>query len=101
MANGQSYHALGAAAAVAHLPLGSRAKVTNLANHRVAWVTIKDHEPATRGRVVDVSLGTARALGMEKQGLAKVRLEVAKQHATRRVRGPDLGTPKRHAESMR
>jgi rare lipoprotein A len=98
MANGQSFHALCSAAASSHLPLGSRVKVTNLANHRVAWVTIKDREPATRGRVVDVSLGTARALGMEKQGLTKVRLEVAKQHVTRRVRGPDLGTPKRRAD---
>jgi rare lipoprotein A len=98
MANGQAFHALGSAAASSHLPLGSRVKVTNLVNHRVAWVTIKDREPATRGRVVDVSLGTARALGMEKQGLTKVRLEVAREPTTRQVRGPDLGTPKRRAD---
>jgi rare lipoprotein A (peptidoglycan hydrolase) len=81
MADGQPFHALGSAAASPVLPLGSRVKVTNLTNHRAAWVTIQDREPATRGRVVDVSLGTARALGMEKQGLTKVRLEVSKERA--------------------
>jgi rare lipoprotein A len=94
MADGQTFHALGSAAASPRLPLGSLVKVTNLANHRVAWVTIQDREPAKRGRVVDVSLGTARALGMEKQGLTQVRLEVSKEHAARgeRIRAaPGLG----------
>jgi rare lipoprotein A len=97
MANGQPFHALGSAAASSYLPLGSHVKVTNLVNHRVAWVTIQDREPATRGRVVDLSLVTARALGMEKQGLAKVRLEVVKEHASRRVRGPDQEASRRRA----
>jgi rare lipoprotein A (peptidoglycan hydrolase) len=95
MANGQLFHALGTAAASPVLPLGSRVKVTNLSNRRAAWVTIQDREPATRGRVVDVSLGTARALGMEKKGLTKVRLEVSKEHAA--GGGHARAAPRRHA----
>jgi rare lipoprotein A (peptidoglycan hydrolase) len=49
MADGKPFHALGSAAASSSLPLGSRVKVTNLANHRVAWVTIEDRNRAGRG----------------------------------------------------
>jgi rare lipoprotein A (peptidoglycan hydrolase) len=98
MADGQPFHALSSAAASPVLPLGSRVKVTNLTNHRAAWVTIQDREPATRGRVVDVSLGTARALGMENQGLTKVRLEVSKERAA--GRGYALGASRRRADHV-
>jgi peptidoglycan lytic transglycosylase len=74
MANGHWFHALGTSAASMTLPLGTRVKVTNLHNHRSAWVTIDDRGPAVRGRLIDLSLGTARCLGMEKQGLAHVRV---------------------------
>jgi rare lipoprotein A len=96
MADGQPFHALSSAAASPVLPLGSRVKVANLANHRTAWVTIQDREPAHRGRVVDVSLGTARALGMEEQGLTKVRLEVSKDHAA--GGGHARAAPRRRAD---
>ena len=72
MANGHRFHALGATAASRTLPFGTRVKVTNLRTHRSAWVTIADRGPGIRGRMIDLSLGTARVLGMERKGLDRV-----------------------------
>ena len=55
------------------LPLGTRARVTNLETGRSALVTIQDRGPYVKGRIVDLSPATARAIGlMPRQGLAKV-----------------------------
>ncbi|WP_211254902.1 septal ring lytic transglycosylase RlpA family protein [Nevskia soli] len=51
------------AAASKTLPLGSRAKVTNLRNGRSAEVVIKDRGPFVKGRIIDLSPKTAKALG--------------------------------------
>jgi len=58
------------------LPLGTRVRVTNLANGRSVVVRINDRGPFVRGRLIDVSYGAARALGMVRRGTARVRLEV-------------------------
>jgi peptidoglycan lytic transglycosylase len=55
------------------LPLGTTAKVTNLATGRSALVTIQDRGPYVRGRIIDLSPATAQRIGLEpKQGLTKV-----------------------------
>lgn len=54
------------------LPLGTRARVTNLHNGKSAVVEIKDRGPYVKGRIVDVSPSTARTLGMGKKGVARV-----------------------------
>lgn len=54
------------------LPLGTRAKVTNLANGKTAVVEIRDRGPYVAGRIVDVSPKTARQLGMKEDGVAPV-----------------------------
>lgn len=56
------------------LPLGARVRVTNLANGRSVIVRINDRGPFVRGRVLDLSRGAARALGMEHRGTARVRI---------------------------
>ena len=72
MANGEPMITESNNAASRTLPLGTTARVTNLENGRSAVVEIKDRGPYVEGRIIDVSPGTARALGMLQQGLAKV-----------------------------
>ncbi len=55
------------------LPLGTRAKVTDLATGRSAIVTIRDRGPFVEGRIVDLSPATAQKIGLDaKAGLATV-----------------------------
>jgi rare lipoprotein A len=73
MADGTPMRLYSNNAASITLPLGTTARVTNLETGRSAIVTIRDRGPYVRGRIVDLSPGTARKIGLErKQGLAKV-----------------------------
>jgi len=56
-------------------PFGTRLRVTDLETGRAVVVTVNDRGPFARGRVVDLSLAAARALGMVERGLARVRVE--------------------------
>lgn len=69
-----SLHA-GLTAAHRTLPVGSRARVVNLDNGLSAVVIIVGRGPFIRGRVIDVSLEAAEALGFRQAGLAHVRVE--------------------------
>ncbi|MDP9012705.1 MAG: septal ring lytic transglycosylase RlpA family protein [Pseudomonadota bacterium] len=73
MADGTPMQLYGDNAASTTLPLGTTARVTNLENRRTAVVTIRDRGPYVKGRIVDLSPGTAEKIGLaRKQGLAKV-----------------------------
>ena len=72
MANGERFDAQSNSAANRTLPLGTTARVTNLENGRTAVVKVEDRGPFVRNRVIDLSPRTARALGMEEQGVAPV-----------------------------
>jgi len=55
------------------LPLGTKAKVTNLKTGRSATVTIRDRGPYVKGRIVDLSPSTAGKIGLTpREGVAKV-----------------------------
>ncbi|WP_296570423.1 septal ring lytic transglycosylase RlpA family protein [Phreatobacter sp.] len=54
------------------LPCGSTIKVTNLSNGRSAVVTIVDRGPFVRGRIVDISRGAARKIGLIDRGVGRV-----------------------------
>lgn len=56
------------------LPFGSKVKVTNRRNGRSVVVTITDRGPFIRGRVIDLTMAGANAIGMG-FGLAPVTLE--------------------------
>ena len=58
------------------LPLATKVKVTNLENGRSVEVKVNDRGPYIRGRVLDLSTRAAEVLGMQKEGLALVRIEV-------------------------
>lgn len=56
------------------LPCGTLIKVTNLSNGRSAVVTIVDRGPFVRGRIVDISRGAARHIGLIDRGVGRVRI---------------------------
>jgi rare lipoprotein A len=57
------------------LPFGSQVRVTNLNNGRTTVVRIIDRGPFVRGRIIDVSVSAAAALGFTQAGVARVRLD--------------------------
>ena len=58
------------------IPLGSKAKVTNLTNGKTVEVKINDRGPFIDGRMVDLSQAAAKALGMIDRGTARVQLDL-------------------------
>ena len=55
------------------LPLGTTAKVTNLATGQSAVVTIRDRGPYVKGRIVDLFPATAEQVGIDrKKGVSRV-----------------------------
>ena len=81
-ASGEIYNMYGYSAAHKTLPLGTRVRVTNLDNGRRIVVPINDRGPFVGKRIIDMSYGAARHLGMVKEGLAKVRIEVIQKPST-------------------
>lgn len=74
-ADGSAFDLTAFTAAHPTLAFGTVVRVTNLSNGRMVKVEINDRGPRAKGRIVDLSLAAARALGMEKNGVARVRLE--------------------------
>jgi rare lipoprotein A len=75
MADGTPMRPLSDNAASLTLPLGTTARVTNLATGLSAVVTIRDRGPYVNGRIIDLSPATARKIGLQrKQGLAQVQV---------------------------
>lgn len=58
------------------LPLGTKVRVINEANGKSEVVTINDRGPYTKGRIIDVTIGSAERLGFVHRGVAAVRVEV-------------------------
>ena len=56
------------------LPFGTKLKVTH--GGRSVVVTVNDRGPFIRGRVLDLSTGAARAVGLTSRGVGKVTAEV-------------------------
>ncbi|RAM49765.1 MAG: septal ring lytic transglycosylase RlpA family protein [Hapalosiphonaceae cyanobacterium JJU2] len=75
-ATGERFNPHGMTAAHRSLPFGTRVRVTNTRNGRSVVVRINDRGPYIRGRVIDLSLGAARILGMMSSGIAPVRIEI-------------------------
>src|SRR4051794_15446469 len=72
MADGTPFDPVSNAAASKTLPLGTTAHVTNLKTGRTAMVEIRDRGPHRAGRIIDVSPGSAGALGINRHGTAPV-----------------------------
>jgi rare lipoprotein A len=74
-ANGEVYDMHSISAAHTTMPLPSYARVTNLENGRSIVVRVNDRGPYVRNRIIDVSIGTAKALEFYGKGIARVRVE--------------------------
>ncbi len=74
-ASGERYDMRALTCAHRTAPFGTRLRVTDLATGRSVVVTVNDRGPFVRGRIVDVSLAAARALGIVERGVARVRVE--------------------------
>lgn len=75
-ANGETFNKGELTAAHRTLPMPSLARVTNLENGRAIVVRVNDRGPFARSRIIDVSQRAAQLLGFERQGTAKVRVQV-------------------------
>lgn len=78
-ANGETYDQNDLTAAHKTLPMPSYVRVTNLENGRAMVLRVNDRGPYAHGRIIDVSRRAAQLLGFEKQGTAKVRVEIVDQ----------------------
>ena len=75
-ANGEIYDMNTLTAAHRTLPMPSYVRVTNLENGRSLVVKVNDRGPFAKGRIIDMSRRGAQLLGFQKQGTAKVRVQI-------------------------
>src|ERR1700716_192283 len=73
-ASGQRFNQNAMTAAHRTLPFGTKLRVTH--GGRSVVVTINDRGPFVRGRVLDLSTGAARAVGLTGAGVGRVTAEV-------------------------
>lgn len=57
------------------LPLPTKVRVTNLRNGRSVDIVVNDRGPFRKGRLIDLSQGAAKKIGLHTQGLAEVKVE--------------------------
>jgi rare lipoprotein A len=75
-ASGEKFNQDALTAAHPYWAFGTRVKVTLLSTGKSTVVRINDRFPAYKGRIIDVSRRTAKAIGLIGPGTGKVRLEV-------------------------
>ncbi|MGA2054320.1 MAG: septal ring lytic transglycosylase RlpA family protein [Bradyrhizobium sp.] len=73
-ASGQRFNQEAMTAAHRSLPFGTKLRVTH--GGRSVVVTVNDRGPFVRGRVLDLSTGAARAIGLTSAGVGRVVAEV-------------------------
>lgn len=75
-ANGQVYDENGLSAAHRTLPMGSLIRVVNVRTGQSAVMRITDRGPFVPGRILDLSLAAAKAVGLYRAGVGEVRVDV-------------------------
>ena len=73
--NGEKLHHDSMTCAHKTYPFGTLLKVTNLSNGMEVVVRVTDRGPYRKGRIIDLSWGAAKAIGMLSQGITSVRVE--------------------------
>jgi rare lipoprotein A len=86
VATGAPFNPDGLTAAHRTLPFGTHLRVTDLVSRRSVVVTVNDRGPFVDGRVLDLSRGAARVLGMLERGLTKIKAVILRTAA----RQPDV-----------
>jgi rare lipoprotein A len=75
-ANGEIFNKDALTAAHRTLPMNSLIRVTNLSTGQSAVLRITDRGPFVHDRMLDLSLASAKAIGVWRPGVARVRVEV-------------------------
>lgn len=75
-ANGEVFNDAALTAAHRTLPMGSLIVVTNLKTGQWSAMRITDRGPFVDGRILDLTIASAKATGIYRAGLAKVRVDV-------------------------
>ena len=75
-ANGQVFSDHALTAANRTLPMGTLIVVTNLATGQSSPMRITDRGPFAEDRILDLTIASAKATGIYRSGLARVRMEV-------------------------
>jgi rare lipoprotein A len=75
-ASGERFNPHGLTAAHRSLPFGTKVKVTNLRTRKSVIVRINDRGPFIKSRVIDLSLGAAKVIGLNRSGVAKISFTV-------------------------
>ena len=76
-ANGETFDMEAMTAAHRTLPFGTMVRVTNIRTSQSVTVKINDRGPFVEGRLIDLSQGAARKIGID--GVEPVRLEIIQQ----------------------
>ena len=100
-ASGERFDQRELSAAHPTLPLGTRARVTNLANGRSVVVRINDRGPFVHGRAIDLSHSAARTLGMVGRGTTRVRIEALDEQKPRPLIGRARVTRRERRRGLR
>lgn len=74
--SGQKIHHDSMTCAHRFFPFGTLLKVKNINNGKVVTVKVTDRGPFARGRIIDLSWGAARELGILNKGVAVVEVEL-------------------------
>jgi len=92
-ANGEIFDQNAITAAHRTLPMPSVVRVTNLENGRALVVRINDRGPFAHGRIIDLSRRSAQLLGFQRQGTAKVRVEILPEESRHLAEAYKSGKP--------
>ena len=83
-------------------PFGTLLKVKNLSNGKEVVVRVNDRGPFGRGRIVDLSWGAAKALGMLSQGVVDVEITpVGKKKVSSKGKGSTSDASLKHKSGKR
>ena len=105
-ASGERYDKNLLTAAHKSLPMGTRVRVTRMDTKKFVDVRINDEGPWVKGRIIDLSGKAAEALGIRRDGTARVKLDVlgkggaiatkttTKAPAKKTTKAPVVETPK-------
>jgi rare lipoprotein A len=91
-ANGEIFDPTIVSAAHKTLPLPTVVRVINLENGRSLVVRINDRGPFVHGRIIDMSREGARLLGFQKNGVARVRVQVVADESLRLEQAAKAGS---------
>src|SRR5882724_4185021 len=79
--NGEIFDMNAMTAASLTLPLGTIVRVTNIKTGDSALVRINDRGPFVAGRILDLSMAAAKKIGLWRDGVAEIKLDVLKSPA--------------------